>query len=98
MIVIKEVLLLQFIIFYKKTSGSGIKFMSNQQLTNELHKPIIKTFKRKKACSSFKDNIWSAYLAVMQLISNFKEIRFLLCAIHLFSKYAWVIPLKDKNV
>ena len=34
----------------------------------------------------------------MQLISNFnKGFRFLLCAIDIFSKYAWVIPLKDKK-
>ena len=35
----------------------------------------------------------------MQLISKFnKGFRFLLCAIDIFSKYAWVIPLKDKKV
>ena len=35
----------------------------------------------------------------MQLISKFdKGIRFLLCAFDIFSKYAWVIPLKDKKV
>ena len=34
----------------------------------------------------------------MQLISKFnKEIRFLLCAIDIFSKYAWAIPLKDRK-
>ena len=34
----------------------------------------------------------------MQLISKFnKGIRFLLCVINIFSKYAWVIPLKDKK-
>ena len=34
----------------------------------------------------------------MQLISKLdKGICFLLCVIHIFSKYAWVIPLKDKN-
>ena len=34
----------------------------------------------------------------MQLISNFnKRTSFLLCAIDIFSKYAWVIPLKDKK-
>ena len=34
----------------------------------------------------------------MQIISKYnKEIQFLLCAIHIFSKYAWVIPLKDKK-
>ena len=34
----------------------------------------------------------------MQLISKFnKEFRFLLCAIDIFSKYDWVVPLKDKK-
>ena len=34
----------------------------------------------------------------MQLISKFnKEFRFLLCVIDIFSKYAWVVPLKDKK-
>ena len=34
----------------------------------------------------------------MHLISKFnKRIRFLLCAIDIFSKYAWVVPLKDKK-
>ena len=34
----------------------------------------------------------------MQLISNFnKGIRFLLGVTDIFSKYAWVIPLKDKK-
>ena len=37
-------------------------------------------------------------LAYMQLISKYnKGIRFLLCAINLFSKYAWVVPMKDKK-
>ena len=48
--------------------------------------------------SAFKDNIWGADLADMQLISNFnKGFRFLLYVIYIFSKYAWVGPLKDKN-
>ena len=34
----------------------------------------------------------------MQLISKFnKAFRFLLCVIDIFSKYAWVVPLKDKK-
>ena len=34
----------------------------------------------------------------MQLISKFnKEFRFLLCIIDIFSKYAWVVPLKDRK-
>ena len=47
---------------------------------------------------AFKDNIWGADLADMQLISKFiKGFRFLLCVIDIFSKYAWVVPLKDKK-
>ena len=47
---------------------------------------------------SFKDNIWGVDLADMQLISKFnKGIRYILCVIDLFSKYSWVVPLKDKK-
>ena len=44
--------------------------MSNQQLAEELHKSIIRKFKKRKVQSSFKDNIWSADLADMQSISE----------------------------
>ena len=48
--------------------------------------------------SSFRDNIWGVDLADMQSLSKYnKEIKYLLCAIDLFSKYAWVVPLKDKK-
>ena len=47
---------------------------------------------------AFKDNIWGADLADMQLVSKFnKGFRFLLCVIDIFSKYAWVVPLKNKK-
>ena len=44
--------------------------MSNQQIADELHKPIIRKLKTRKAYSSFKDNIWGADLADIQLISK----------------------------
>ena len=48
--------------------------------------------------SPFIDNIWGADLADMKLISKFnKGFRFLLCVNDIYSKYAWVIPLKDKK-
>ena len=72
--------------------------MPNQQLADELHKPIIRKFKRRRVYSSFKDNIWSVDLADMQLISKYnKRFKNLLYAIDLFSKYACVVPLKDKK-
>ena len=52
--------------FDNKTAGSGIKSMpQNEQLAEELHKPIIKKFKQRKVYSAFKDNIWGADLADM---------------------------------
>ena len=67
-------------------------------MANELHKPIIKKFKKWKLCSSFRDNIWVVGLAVMQLLVKYnKGVKYLLYAIDLLSKYAWVFPLKDKK-
>ena len=43
--------------FDKKSKGNGITNESNYQLANELHKPIIKKFKKRKVYSSYKDNI-----------------------------------------
>ena len=88
--------------FNERTKGSGINnkgnLLVNSQLAEELHKTIIKNFKRRKVYSSFKDNIWGVDLADMQLISKYnKGIRYLSCVIDLFSRYAWVIPLKNKK-
>ena len=48
--------------------------------------------------AAFKDNIWGADLADMRLISKFnKGVRFSLYVIDIFSKYASVVPLKDKK-
>ena len=44
------------------------------------------------------DNVWSIDLADMQSLSKYnKEIKYLLCAVDLFSKYAWLVPIKDKK-
>ena len=54
-----------------KSSGSGIANEPNYQLANELHKPIIRKFKKRKVYSSFRDNIWGADLADMQSLSKY---------------------------
>ena len=82
----------------KKTmSGKGTKEV-NKILAEELHKPVINKFNKRKVFSQFRDNIWGVDLADMQSLSKKnKAIKYLLCAIDLFSKYAFVVPLKDKR-
>ena len=86
--------------FDKKSVGNGVNtHANNKKLAEELQKPIIRSFKKRTIYSGFNDNIWGAHLADMQLISIFnKGLRFVLCVINIFSKYAWVVPLKDKKV
>ena len=68
----------------RKTVGSGIN--ENIKLANELHKPIIRKFNKRKEYSFFKDNIWGVDLTDMQLLTKFnKGIKYLLCVIDLFS-------------
>ena len=84
--------------FDKKSAGGGFKKPSSSVLADELHKPIIRKFNKRKVYSQFKDNIWGVDLADMQSLSKKnKGIKCLLCAIDLFSKYAFGIPLKDKK-
>ena len=68
----------------RKTVGSGIN--ENIKLANELHKPSIRKFNKRKEYSFFKDNIWGVDLTDMQLLTKFnKGIKYLLCVIDLFS-------------
>ena len=78
----------------KSASGGSVKseIMLNQEWAQELHKPIVRKYEKRKVYSSFIANIWGADLVNMQLISKFnKELSFLFCFIDIFSKYAWVL-------
>ena len=61
--------------FNKKSAGSGvnIEVKHNEKLAEELHKPIVRKSKKRTVYSGFKDNIWGADLADMQLISKFSK-------------------------
>ena len=62
-------------VFDKNSKGSGTnnENKQNEQLSEELHKLIVKKFTKRRVYSSFKDNICSAGLADMQLISKFNK-------------------------
>ena len=62
--------------FDKKSEGNGVNTKlapQNQQLAEELHKLIIKKFKKRKIPAAIKDNIWGADLADMQLLSRYNK-------------------------
>ena len=89
--------------FDKMSSGSGPNALLATSATKpnyqlELHSQIIQKFRRRKYYSSFRDNIWGVDWADMQSLSKYKKgIKYSLCTIDLFNKYAWVVPLKDKR-
>ena len=93
--------------FDKKSTGSRVRKdtakpssleRSSLKSADELHKSIINKFNKRKVYSQFKDNIWGVDLADVQSLSGKnKGIKYLLCAIDLYTKYAFVIRLKDKK-
>ena len=86
--------------FGKKFAVSGIKteIIQNQQLAEELHKPIIRKFKKRKRDTSFKAIYGVAHLVDMHFINNLiKELDFCYMLLNIFRTCARVIPLNDKN-
>ena len=82
----------------KSTAEPSALARNSSILAEKRHKPIIRKFNKRKVYSQFKDNIWGVDLADMQSLSRKnKGIKYLLCVIDLYSKYAFVIPLKDKK-
>ena len=72
--------------------------MSDQKLAEELHKSVTRKINERKVQSSFIDTFWSTDLPDTKLIITFnKGVCFLLHVIHIFSKYASVVSLKDKK-
>ena len=78
--------------FDKNTSGRTVKNedISNKELAEDLHKPIIGKLNKRKARSTFIDNIWGTYLADMQLIIKF-NLSFLLSAVNAHGLFLWKI-------
>ena len=70
-------------------------------LAQELHKPVIKKIKRIKGYARYINNIQAGGLAEMASLSTKNGIvKYLLCVINVFSKYAWVNhrPLSIKKL
>ncbi len=84
------------IIGKKHKLGWGISW--SDQLANELHKPIKRKFLKRKVYAFNIDNIWAADLVEMGALAKFnKGYKYLLTVIDIFSKYGWIVPLKNKT-
>ena len=70
----------------------------NEILPQDLHKPVTKKLERRTVYARLKDFTWAAVLAENRSFSFFNyAAKYLLCIIDVFTKYAWVKPLKDKK-
>ena len=81
------------------TTGTGyIKKKKFSTLAEELHKPVKRKFNKRRVMVSGIDKIWAADLADMKAFKDYNDgYTFLLLVIDIFSKYGWVIPLKNKK-
>ena len=85
--------------FYKKSPCSGVNMYANNEypldLAEELHKPVIRKFKKRTVYSGFKDNIWGGDLADMQLISKCNDLDFycvlLIFLVNMLGLFLWKI-------
>ena len=70
----------------------------SQQLAEELHKPITRNFRKRRVISYGIDKIWAADLIEIPQYSKWnKGVKYLLTVIDVFSKYGWIVALKDKK-
>ena len=95
--------LVRSIIGMKRKLGWGIADDDDDdewsdELTNELHKPVWKKFRKRILFVRGIDEIWAADLVDMQYytLTN-KGYKYILMIIDVFSKYGWAIPLKTKK-
>ena len=82
--------------FFDKKTRSRVSV--NAERFNELYKLVIEKFKRRKIYARFNGNIRAADLAEMESLSfKNKNVKYLLCVVDVFTKYAWVKRLKNKK-
>ena len=88
------------IINVKQKFVTGVKrslIKWSDELAEELHKPVIHHFHKRRVYVKGIDEIWAADLVGMQAYSAYNGVRYLLSVIDIFLKYGWLVPLKDNS-
>ena len=90
--------MIRSIINTKQRFGMGNNFTMGD-LSNELNKPVINKFERKKVIVNHIDEIHSCDLVDMTKYSRMnKGYKYIFTNIDIFSKYSWSFPLKTKTI
>ena len=84
-----------------KLIGTKVKFgmgVKKKSIAEELHKPVRRKFKKHRVLVNVIDRIWAADVVDMRAFSKLnRRVKYLFAVIDVFSKYGWLIPLKDKT-
>ena len=71
---------------------------NKKQITKEIFSPVVKKFQRIKITPHYKDECWSIDLVDKSSLAKYnKGYKFIFTIIDNYSKYAWAIPIKDKQ-
>jgi len=83
---------------FQKTKKPSSEINWQEKLADKLHKPIKRNFARRRVIVNHIDEIWCSDLVEMQQFSKWnKGYRCLLMVLDVFSKYGWIVALKDKK-
>lgn len=88
--------------FKRHVDGSiktkDVKTWLQNKDTYTLHKPVRLKFRRRRTFTVGIDDLWQADLADVSSLSKYNDKnKYLLTCLDVFSKHAWVVPLKSKT-
>src|SRR6266516_4532136 len=82
----------------KATDNRNAKEWLSTQETYTLHKPVRRRYKRRKTICVGLDHLWQIDLVDMTSLSSYNDgFKYLLTCIDCFSRYAWVVPIRNKR-
>jgi hypothetical protein len=62
------------------------------------HKPVRKRFPRNPYTVTNINDLWEADVSNLNSLSKYNDkFKYFMCVIYVFSRYAWIVPLKDKS-